>query len=469
MVWCGSCYQKDSEDRFHINKLTDEDGNDMLDCESDKHRYIRGIDGSHLMTPFQCDLCIFRTLHKRDPRRVELDMENLKVIRRMNLDAIWSREPSTTLQNLRTLAKLISTCESNGFEPDLPSLGPFPLKDDLGYCVAFSMLVHSRKPGKHSKLYTQFATIRKQRSAYSNLYSASKESVNEGVVIAIGAQTNARITNCSTNSLWFSRWTSGCETRMGFVLKQNKAISILLMKKLIQNFNVEIRETKSGSWNQKRLCMGLVYAIISFTASLRGSEGLKLDMETLLKNLEKGRKQPLERGKIKYVPHVIIPLKGRFKGEKGERCHLLPLANETSTGIKVRSAIELLVVVRRDMTEVSSPWAFVDDKGNKLSFSEMNEIILERLEDLKEGDEEENLLGLQEVTIREEFSINRSFRRGSATHAQNQKIPEPVINAQNRWRKVEAAKGRRAKFSMLENYSDIEHLVPTLVRYSEML
>ena len=121
------------------------------------------------------------------------------------------------------------------------------------------------------------------------------------------------------------------------------------------------------------------------------------------------------------------------------------------------------------MTEVSSPWAFVDDKGNKLSFSEMNEIILERLEDLKEGDEEENLLGLQEVTIREEFSINRSFRRGSATHAQNQKIPEPVINAQNRWRKVEAAKGRRAKFSMLENYSDIEHLVPTLVRYSEML
>ena len=162
-------------------------------------------------------------------------------------------------------------------------------------------------------------------------------------------------------------------------------------------------------------------------------------------------------------------LKGRFKGEIGEMCHLLPLANKTLTGIQIRSAIELLVLVRRKMTGVSPPWAFVDYRGNKLLFWQMNEIILERLEDLKEGDEERDLLGLQELVIREEFSINRSFWRGSATHAQNQKIPEPVINAQHQRRKLEAVKGRQAKFSMLENYSDIEHLVPTLVRYSEML
>jgi hypothetical protein len=469
MVWCGDCYQKDIEDRFHINELTDEDGNDMYDCESDTHRYKRGIDGSHLITPFQCDLCIFRTLYKRDPRSVELDRENLKVIRRMNLDSIWAREPSTTLNNMRTLGKLISTCEGSGFSPELPSLGPYPLSDDLGYCVAFSMLIHSRKPGKHTKLYTQFATIRKQRSAYSNLYSASKNSVDEGVVVAVGAQTSARITQCATNSLWFSRWSSGCETRMGFVIKQNKAISITVMKKLIENFNEEIRDAAAGSWNQRKLCMGLVYSIISFTASLRGSEGLKLDIQTLIKHWERGNhKVSRGAGKSRVVPHVIVPLKGRFKGEKGERCHLLPLSNETSSGIKIRSALELLLVVRRSMS-VSSPWAFVNDQGDKLSFADMNEIVLERLEELKEDDAGENELELREVSIREDFSINRSFRRGSSTHAQNQKIPEPVINAQNRWRKVEAAKGRRAKFSMLENYSDIEHLVPTLVRYSEML
>lgn len=166
---------------------------------------------------------------------------------------------------------------------------------------------------------------------------------------------------------------------------------------------------------------------------------------------------------------MIIPLKGRFKGEKGERCHLLPLANVTKTGIEIRSAVELMVAVRREMNQVTCPWAFVTSSGSKMSFAQMNEIVLERLELLKESDKETNYLGLEKFNIREDFSINRSFRRGSSTHAQNQKVPEPVINAQNRWRKVEAAKGRRAKFSMIENYSDIEHLIPTLVRYSEML
>jgi hypothetical protein len=84
-------------------------------------------------------------------------------------------------------------------------------------------------------------------------------------------------------------------------------------------------------------------------------------------------------------------------------------------------------------------------------------------------DSERKLLGLDTFDIREDFSINRSFRRGSETHALNKKVPEVVINAQNRWKKIEAAKGRRAQFSMIENYSDILLLIPTMVRYSEML
>ena len=134
-------------DEFHVNEPIDEDGNPMYDCESDKHRYKQGMDGSHLITTFQCDLCIFRNLFKREPREVELDKENLKVIRRMNLDSIWAREPSTTYQNMLSLVKLVVTCESHGFDPDLPKLGPFPVKDVMGQCVAFSMLIQSRRPG----------------------------------------------------------------------------------------------------------------------------------------------------------------------------------------------------------------------------------------------------------------------------------------------------------------------------------
>ena len=78
-------------------------------------------------------------------------------------------------------------------------------------------------------------------------------------------------------------------------------------------------------------------------------------------------------------------------------------------------------------------------------------------------------IGLNNFEVQEDFSINRSSRRGSETHGLNQKIPELVINAQNRWKKIEAAKGRKAKFSMIENCADIILLILTMTRYSAML
>ena len=99
---------------------------------------------------------------------------------------------------------------------------------------------------------------------------------------------------------------------------------------------------------------------------------------------------------------------------------------------------------------------------------EMNEIILEMIEEIKDKDETDKF-GLKEITVREDFSINRSFRRGSTAHALNQKIPQLVVEAHNRWRKIERSKGRKPKLGMIEEYSEIAQLVPTRVQYTEML
>ena len=469
MVWCGSCYARADSDDFHINQRVDEDGEYMLDCESDLNRYKTGINGSHLMTPFQCDLCIFRNLYKRSPRLVLADEESLVVIRRLNLDSIWSREPSTIEKNVSSLARLITTCTSSGFDPQLPKLGPFAVEDTSGYCVAFSMLLHSRRPGKHTKLYTQFDTIRKQRSAFSNVYFASSESEEFGTVLASGDRSSGQITKCPTHSFWFTRWSKGCQTRMGFILKQNKATSIGLVKALVKDFKFMISLSDTASWERRRLCFGLAYTVIAFCASLRGSEGLLVDFGTLKSNLENGNYDQKVARKKGVPPHVIIPLRGRFKGEAGERCHLMPLTNCTSSNINIREAVNVLIAARGEMKNLSSQWAFVNQQGAKMTFGEMNDIILERIESVKSNDVLENIHGLEKFDIREDFSINRSFRRGSETHALNQKIPGVVINAQNRWKKIEAAKGRKAKFSMIENYADIVLLIPTMVRYSAML
>ena len=305
----------------------------------------------------------------------------------MNLDVIWSREPSTISKNISYLNNLIVTCEGSGFTPQLPSLGPFPLKDEVGIAVAFSMLLHSTRPGRHSKLYTQFATIRKQRSAFSNLFHASKEGATTCQVLSAGHQTSARITTCPTNSIWFGRWSSGCETRMGYILKRNKAVSIDLLIGLINSFKRDIQSAEPCTWNRQKLCMGLAFTVISFAASLRGSEGLKTDFKMLERLLEKGKDPSHKKAEAapsrehhKVTPHVILPLRGRFKGEKGELCHLIPLANRSKSGIPIWGAIELLVAARREMKSKSYQWAFSDRDGTKMDFSDMNYIILEQIE-----------------------------------------------------------------------------------------
>ena len=75
--------------------------------------------------------------------------------------------------------------------------------------------------------------------------------------------------------------------------------------------------------------------MISFCASLlRRSEGLKVDLQTLKKNWSKGNHEDQLKGKSN-PPHVVVPLRGRFKGETGELCHLMLLANKTFTGINI--------------------------------------------------------------------------------------------------------------------------------------
>ena len=466
-MWCGSCYLRQESDRFHINEPLDEEGHPVYEDASEALRYRIGIDGGHLMSPFQCDTCIFRTLFKRDHRNILGDIENLAIIRRMNLDVLWSREPSTIKANMRSVAKLISSCESAGFKPELPSLGPLPFEDKYGFCVAFGMLMHSRQKGRHSKEYTQYATIRKQRSAYSNLYAISNEALLEESVLAILSQPQSTITSCPTSSLWFMRWSAGCEIRMGFILKQNMGISIDVLMTMIKRFAQEIKALDPTSWERKRAIMGLAYSVISFSASLRGSEGLKLHWDTLVRLFERGSQS--DKSHTGKVPHVVIPLMGRFKGEAGERCHLIPLSNKSTSGIPIRESVKMLITCRNQELSNRSSWAFTGKDGLKLRFNEMNEIILECLERVKDEDELNNLLGLRNKTIREDFSINRSFRRGSSTYAQNKKIPRHVIDVHNRWRKIERAKGKKARMAMIENYSEIEQLIPTLVRYSEML
>lgn len=50
--------------------------------------------------------------------------------------------------------------------------------------------------------------------------------------------------------------------------------------------------------------------------------------------------------------------------------------------------------------------------------------------------------------------------------APNQGVSEPDINTANRWENHERAGDRKPGRSMMEHYSYVYHLFPTLLRYS---
>jgi hypothetical protein len=123
-AWHGSCYVPHGLDNFYYHVLTDEEGFDWRPPES-LTRFRVARDGDHLLTPFQCDLCCFRNLQRRDPV-IGLAKDDLLLccIRRANLDAVWGREPHTVSATLRGVRHMVRLWGKVDLAPNLPPLGP---------------------------------------------------------------------------------------------------------------------------------------------------------------------------------------------------------------------------------------------------------------------------------------------------------------------------------------------------------
>jgi hypothetical protein len=157
-----------------VTKPLDEGGIEV-DNEEDSDHNMAERNGDNLVMPFQCDLCHFRNLMKWDPlMALPQDLWVLKLIRRANLNALRSREPSTVYGS--------SIATYLGFGDQLfPPMGPFPLQDTFGIGIAIVMLESSIRLGRYDS-HVQYGTVRKLRSAYSNAYHASLQGQNSTVV-----------------------------------------------------------------------------------------------------------------------------------------------------------------------------------------------------------------------------------------------------------------------------------------------
>jgi hypothetical protein len=65
-VWCGRYYTPPEQVKFYRHDIKVEGGFHWV-RPRDASRHLSARDGEHLVTPFQCNLCMFWNLHKGNP------------------------------------------------------------------------------------------------------------------------------------------------------------------------------------------------------------------------------------------------------------------------------------------------------------------------------------------------------------------------------------------------------------------
>jgi hypothetical protein len=348
----------------------------------------------------------------------------------------------------------LNLSESVGLDGPYASTSSFPEWDHCGYEVAIQMVLASLKPGRYSTEYTQWDTVRKFRTAFSNQFRASGQASGVELALCDDRGQAQRLSFDPCASVWFSRFFMGCKRRMGQDWRPNKAMGIHLILKVLRRIDGRIEGATNEKEKEKWLTFG-AYLCTSFVLSLRGVEGLLVDLEGMIENRCKGDQR-----------YFIITLLGKIKGEHHGRCHLLPSVQTTSSGIGVYAWVNRLMNAKISRGFTNGP-LFSDWAGKIQTTDHLDKLLAEILEEI--FDDIPSLFP-PSIKSRDEISdcyqVYRSIRRSSDSRALEQKVNESDIDIVNRWQQIEKAQGNRPTFQMKYHYAQVEILLEPFLRYT---
>ena len=409
--------------------------------------------------PFECDLCSFRNVARRDPswgdRR---DNHTLLCIRQANLDVMWSREASTVESNIRRLlldynmaSRVLSV------RHPLPALGNPTIEDRVGMGMALYTLQASLRRGRYSNHLQWDSSMRKTPTWYSNAYGASL-GYNAGSVMAQD-QRKLFSTECPTDGKWFNRFMRGAKLRMGVTRRQQEALTANMVMAVIY--------VAEGDWQQtveeeerKDIEEVVTFMLISFCGALRGEEVPLVAIEGLLKFWRETQEAT--------TPHIMLTLRGRFKGEKELKWHCVPVAEFTRSGAVIPLRLWLTRLLKRRVTveECKDGWLFTKKSGKaRARISDYDDLFRDYLGRVQQK-YPKVIPGSMNI---QDFGLWRSCRRGATTEATHNLVDDMIIELINRWRKREAAKGTEAGLPMRQVYTQVSNLLDTMLQFSQGL
>lgn len=403
--------------------------------------------------PFECDLCHFRNITKRDPELTNpKDGHTLMCIRRANLDACWSRATRTVRANLnRVVADTRSAEFSLELYDYLPHLGWPEIEDRVGMAIALVTLNASLRPGKYAN-HLQYDSMRKTPTWFGSAHSAG----TAYMVDTLYAQDEKKVhaTSCVTAGEWFVRFKLGAKLRMGQIKKQNEAFTPTIVH-CLDKIAQDMWQSSEDDDEKKKLEELMSYILIEFCACLRGEEVPLLSLQGLLTFWQETT--------TSEVPYVMLTLRGKFKGEGDLRWHCIPIPCQTRTGLPVLKWIRRMIrrlVVEEERT---TGWAFADLNGKQRRMGHYDPLLVDMMDKVKT-----HFPGaVNPVTDVNDFSLWRSGRRGAITEATNQGVDQHTIDLMGRWRKKEKARGTEPGLPMRQVYTEVKSSVKGMLLFAK--
>jgi hypothetical protein len=198
-----------------------------------------------------------------------------------------------------------------------------------------------------------------------------------------------------------------------------------------------------------------IFAILTYVAGLRGEEVPLLDFCGLMKFWEET--------KASETPHVMLTLRGRFKGEEGWKWHMLPIADETKSGIPHRRWLARGIQSRK-RKGWNGGWFFCRRGRSQARMADYDLAFKQWLVVLKEA--KPGLIP-DRVDPMEDMSLRRSGRRAATTEVQNNGLSKPKLEMHNRWKKVERAKGAAPQMDMVSTYTQTQEALAARLEFSQ--
>jgi len=425
-----------------------------LEDPSGANRFVEARNGDHLMVPFQCEVCHFRNIYGRDPQDNNLkDKEFFRYARRVNLDSFWSREPPTIRNNLSLLNRIRKTEDKFGFPSATPPLGPFPVADVLGMKGAIAILDRSMDKGLYGPC-VQWATFRKTMSAITNVSQAGVGGLGDSV----GAYQRNKmwISTSVSHQFWFSRFMEGIHKRVGEIRRQDEAFTIEVIKQIQLHLELDwTRMVELGSDLKDRKVtaeMG-TWFLVGFCTGMRGEEMPLIELAGTRNSLD---------NKLKGEGYFNVVISGRTKGNQisGSK-FAFPCVNVTNgNGLNPGVWIRRLIDIRNVEDDRSGRLFFQVVSPSKVSQYEADFFTL-----LYQVQATTELIS-NNVDVGDSYGILRSSRRGATAHARNIRVEKDVIDAVHRWRKEALSGGVAIRLDLIDVYTTLEALAPTILGYS---